>query len=256
MLPLPSQDVSRPEIVVLPDLAAMARAAAARVRDDAAAALARGARFRVALAGGSTPRALYHELVVTPGPIDWRRTDVFFGDERSVPPDDTASNYRMAREALLDPAAVPPANVRRMRGEAADLDQAARAYEAELTAGAGAPWLDLALLGLGADGHTASLFPATSALGEQQRLCVAVDVPQLATRRLTLTYPVFEQARGVIFLVAGRDKAEALRDVVGRGGDHALPRPAARIVRRAGPVVVFCDREAAALLAPPAPEAK
>jgi 6-phosphogluconolactonase len=179
--------------------------------------------------------------------MDWGRTDVFFGDERSVGPDDPASNYRMARETLLVPARVPSANVRRMPGEAADLDAAARGYEAELTAGAAAPWLDLALLGMGADGHTASLFPATAALDERDRLCVAVDVPQLATRRLTLTYPVFLGAADVIFLVAGADKAPALRDVID-GPARPRERPSQVIARRAGPVTIFCDRAAAALL--------
>ena len=144
-------------------------------------------------------------------------------------PSDPKSNYRMARETLLDPAHVSPANVVRWRAEDPDLDAAARDYEAALRAGASAPWLDLALLGLGPDGHTASLFPGTSALAEEDRLAVAVDVAQMGTRRLTLTYPALCGAREVCFLVTGPDKAPALATVVEAG--HL---PAARIVRRAG----------------------
>jgi 6-phosphogluconolactonase len=230
----------QPNIVIAAHLPELVATAAAHLRTAAAAAIAARGRFRIALAGGSTPRALYPTLV---GGFDWTRANVFFGDERSVPPDDPQSNYRMARETLLDPAQVPPANVVRWRGEDPDLDAAARDYQAALTAGASPPWLDLALLGLGPDGHTASLFPGTSALAEEDRLAVAVDVPQMGTRRLTLTYPALCGAREVCFLVTGRDKAAALAAVVEAG--HL---PAARIVRRDGPVTIFCDRDAASAL--------
>jgi len=226
-----------PHIVVAADLPALVAQAAAHIRDAATAAIAARGRFRIALAGGSTPRALYPKLV---DGIDWARATVFFGDERAVPPDDAQSNYRMARETLLDPARVPPANVARWRGEDPDLDAAARDYQAALTRGASAPWLDLALLGMGPDGHTASLFPGTSALAEEERLAVALDVAEMGTRRLTLTYPALCGARDVCFLVTGRDKAPALASVVEAG--HL---PAARIVRRAGPVTIFCDEAAA-----------
>jgi 6-phosphogluconolactonase len=229
-----------PNIVVAAGLPALVAEAAAHVRALASAAIAARGRFRIALAGGSTPRALYPTLVQG---IDWSRANVFFGDERAVPPGDPQSNYRMARETLLDPAHVPPANVVRWRGEDPDLDAAARDYEAALTGGASAPWLDLALLGLGPDGHTASLFPGTSALAEETRLAVAVDVAQMGTRRLTLTYPALCGARDVCFLVTGREKAPALAAVVEAG--HL---PAARIVRRAGPVTIFCDEAAASAL--------
>ena len=173
--------------------------------------------------------------------VDWRHTDVFFGDERAVPPDDAQSNYRMARETLLAPAHVPDANVFRWRAESADLDAAARDYERELRARPTAPRLDLALLGLGPDGHTASLFPGTAALGVEDRLAVANDVPQLGTRRLTLTYPVFREAGEVFFLVTGRDKHAALADVVRPGSTL----PAARIIQRTRSTCIFCDRDAA-----------
>jgi 6-phosphogluconolactonase len=228
----------QPKIVVAASLPELVEVAAAHVRGAAASAIAARGRFRIALAGGSTPRALYPALVAG---VDWTRANIFFGDERAVPKNDPMSNYRMARETLLDPAHVPPANVIRWRTEDPDLDAAARDYEQALRAGASAPWLDLALLGLGPDGHTASLFPGTSALAEEDRLAVAVDVPQMGTRRLTLTYPALCGAREVCFLVTGRDKAAALAAVVTAG--HL---PAARIIgRTAGAVTVFCDRDAA-----------
>ena len=225
-----------PTLFVADDAAAAMELAADRVRAAAATAISRQGRFRIALAGGSTPRLLYPRLV---GTVDWTRADVFFGDERAVPPDDPRSNYRMARETLLAPAHVPDANVFRWRAESADLDAAARDYEAALRARA-AP-LDLALLGLGPDGHTASLFPGTAALGVEDRLAVANDVPQLGARRLTLTYPVFREAREVFFLVTGRDKRAALADVVRPGSTL----PAARIIQRTRSTCIFCDREAA-----------
>jgi 6-phosphogluconolactonase len=231
---------TQPKIVVAPRLGEVVEAAAAHIRAAAAAAIAARGRFRIALAGGSTPRALYPELVTS---VDWTRANVFFGDERAVPPDDPQSNFRMVRETLLDPAHVPPGNVVRWRGEDPDLDAAARDYEEALTAGAAAPWLDLALLGLGPDGHTASLFPGTSALAEEGRLAVAVDVAEMGTRRLTLTYPALCGAREVCFLVVGREKAAALAAVVEAG--HL---PAARIARRDGPVTIFCDESAASAL--------
>jgi 6-phosphogluconolactonase len=243
MTPPPSTaPAQRPTLVVAPDVERLVPLASAAIARAADAAIAVRGRFRIALAGGSTPRALYPALV---GSVDWTRADVLFGDERAVPPDHPDSNYRMARETLLDPARVPSANVFRWRAEDPDLDGAARAYEKELTA-AGPPYLDLVLLGLGPDGHTASLFPGTAALTEKQRLAVAVDVPALATRRLTLTYPALLGAREVFFLVTGAQKAEPLADILRSGS--ALP--AAVIVQRPGPVTIFCDAPAAAALDP------
>ncbi len=229
---------ARPDIVVADNVAALVETAAESIRALAAAAIAARGRFRIALAGGSTPRALYPHLITG---IDWTRTDVFFGDERAVPPDDPQSNYRMARETLLDPARVPEANVFRWQAESPDLDVAARDYEQALRARGAPPWLDLALLGLGPDGHTASLFPGTPALAVEDRLAVAVAVPQLATRRLTLTYPTLLAARHVMFLVTGAEKRAALADVLRPGSTL----PAARIIQRSAGVRIFCDADAA-----------
>ena len=239
-------------LVVCDDLPALSRAAARLVRRSASAAIEARARWSVALAGGSTPRMLY-QLLAAPtdpaDPIDWTRTQIFFGDERTVPPDHRDSNYGMVRQALLSHAAIPEANVHRMKGEAADLDAAARDYEAILRqhTGSAEGVLDLAILGMGNDAHTASLFPGTSALDEEKRLCTAVDVPQLKTRRLTLTYPVFLRARVVIFLVAGSDKANPLAAVL-EGPARPRDLPCQRIIRRPGSVSIVCDQTAAGAL--------
>lgn len=182
------------------------------------------------LAGGRTPRELYRRLASLE--YDWHRVDVFFGDERCVPPDHPDSNFRMASETLL---AHVPARVHRMRGEDCD----AAGYERELRAvfGAGLPIFDLAFLGMGADGHTASLFPGDSALEESQRLVVRVARPDHA--RLTLTLPVLSASRLAVFLVSGEDKREALRRVL---ADEDLP--AARVAARR--VVIIADGAAAA----------
>lgn len=229
--------VDNPDILFSPDAASLARNAAEDIRSIASATIAQRGRFRIALAGGSTPRVLYPHLVTG---VDWTRTDVFFGDERAVPPDDPQSNYRMARETLLEPARIPAAQIFRWRAESADLDAAAREYEQALRARGAPPWIDLALLGLGADGHTASLFPGTTALAEDRRLAVPVDVPALGTRRLTLTYPALVGATHVMFLVAGSEKRAALADVLRPGSTL----PAARIIHRPTRVRILCDVDA------------
>jgi len=228
---------------------ALARAAAEAVAEAAAIAVAERGRFTIALAGGATPRPLYALLADAGAPfrarVPWDRVHVFFGDERCVPPDHAESNWRMAREALLDP--VRPASAWRMPGEQPDPAAAAAAYEAVLArffgvsaAGGSPPAFDVVLLGLGADGHTASLFPGSPALEETVRWVAAPWVPRLGAHRLTLTLPVLNAAREALFLVAGADKADALRRVL--AGDAALP--AAR-VRPAGGAIFYVDRAAA-----------
>jgi 6-phosphogluconolactonase len=182
----------------------------------------------VALSGGSTPRALYERLAVTPYP--WSDVDVFFGDERCVSPEDPDSNFRMARDALLSRV---PARVHAMTG----CDPVAYEHELERVVGAGIPVLDLVFLGLGEDGHTASLFPGDPALEERERAVLLVDRPD--HRRMTLTLPVLSAARLAIFLVIGESKRVALRSLL-RDEDV----PAARV--RASRVVVVADRAAAA----------
>ena len=221
--------------IVVPTAADLAEPAAEWIVREVRAAIQERGGCALALAGGRTPRPAYRELANAPD-IEWARVQVFFGDERAVPPDHPESNYRMVRDTLLSQVPIPEANVHRMEAERPDRDAAARAYEQGLP-----PSLDVLVLGIGADGHTASLFPGTAALGVEDRLAVANDVPQLGARRLTLTYPVFREAREVFFLVTGRDKRAALADVVRPGSTL----PAARIIQRTRSTCIFCDREAA-----------
>ena len=218
------------EILVWPDVVALAQAAADRFVSIADHAVKTNGRFTVALSGGSTPRALYAELIDRRS-IDWSCVHVFWGDERCVPPDQPDSNYGMACQTLLSKVNVPEANVHRIKGEL-DPDQAALEYEAELRRvfepALPFPCFDLILLGMGAEGHTASLFPGTAAIHEQARWVVAHSVEQLKTNRVTLTPPVLNQAAHVIFMVVGADKASALQAVL--YGEYDPDRYPAQIV--------------------------
>lgn len=210
-------DGLRGELHVLPSADEVARAAAGLVQRIAADAARRGP-FSIALAGGNTPRLLYQELSGEEwrGRVDWSTWRVYFGDERAVPPDDDASNFRMAREALLDQVPIDPAHVHRMEGELPDLDAAARDYstllEATLPRGdAGAPRLDCILLGLGENGHTASLFPGTEALSVAHAWATRGRADYAPFDRITLTYPALNAAAVVMFLVTGETKRDAVR---------------------------------------------
>ena len=206
-------------------------------------------RFLVALSGGSTPRALHQALVEHYRDlIPWERVQVFWSDERCVPPEDAESNYRMARETLLEQVPLPAANIHRMPGERSDYDAAAADYEAEIRQVFGLPpdvllRFDLILLGMGPDGHTASLFPGTAALHENSRLVVANQGTKPPPQRLTFTYPLINSARQVMFLAAGADKAEALRDVLS-GQTTIEERPAVGVRPTDGEVLWMVDREA------------
>ncbi len=242
------------EVVVLAGLEAVAREAANRLVARAHESIATHETFSVALSGGSTPRALFEVLASDDyrDRVEWGRALVFWSDERCVPPDHPDSNYRLAREALLSKVAIAPGNVHRLRGEI-DPGQAALEYEqivrrevAAPTTG-GVPTFDLILLGMGPDGHTASLFPGTEALREDMRLVAANFVPRLNAHRLTFTPPLINAAARVMFIVAGSDKAETLRAVLeGEYQPDALP---AQIVRPAnGQVTWLVDRAAASQL--------
>ncbi len=240
-------------IRVLPDSAALADAAARHVAEHAQAAIdARGA-FSIALSGGSTPRELPRRLARPPlvDQIDWSRVHVFFGDERCVPPDDPESNYRMADETLLSRVPIPASHVHRMRGEL-DPSSAADAYERELRAyfGNDQPCLDLILLGMGDNGHTASLFPGLTAVRENQRWDIAEYVAEVGMWRITLTPYVLNLGREVLFLVAGGGKASMLRNVL--EGPFKPDQWPAQIVRPTpGEVLWMVDSPAAAELTPP-----
>src|SRR5215207_383198 len=204
-------------------------------------------RFAVVLAGGSTPETLYGILARDYADrIDWSNVYVFFGDERSVPPHHEDSNLKMASEALLDH--VPVGNVHRIRGELPP-DEAAEAYEEDLRKffqTEDVPRFDLILLGIGADGHTASLFPETPALEVHDRWVVANPVPRLDTTRITLTIPIINAALAVYFLVEGEDKAEAVREIL-EGDADPRAYPAKLIHPPDGPEWML-DRSAASLL--------
>jgi 6-phosphogluconolactonase len=224
---------------------------AAAARDFVARAeaiISERGRFAVVLAGGSTPKDTYEALVQDYAHrLDWSRVHVFFGDERTVPPHHEDSNYRMARETLL--AHVRVGSVHRMRCELAPAE-AAENYEEQLRSFFGPseqpPRFDLILLGLGKDGHTASLFPETAALDVTDRWVVANPVLKLETARLTLTIPVINAARAVTFLVAGEDKAKALREVLeGDADPRAYP---AKLIRPEGELAWMVDRAAASLI--------
>ncbi|HEY8923002.1 MAG TPA: 6-phosphogluconolactonase [Polyangia bacterium] len=240
-----------PEVITLPSPADVAGAAAERFVALAAAAVAARGRFTVALSGGSTPKALYARLAVPAcaSRIDWTRVHVFWGDERCVPPDDASSNFRMAREALLDHVPVPAAQVHRLRGED-DPTAAAAAYERELRGAFpdGAARFDLVLLGMGDNGHTASLFPRLSAVRETARWVVAERVDEVGMWRLTLTPPALNGAAAVVFLVAGRDKAAMLARVLEGPRDIDL-LPVQAVAPVDGTVTWLIDAAAAAQLA-------
>ena len=225
----------------------LSEAAAREFAAKAEQAIEERGRFVVVLAGGSTPKAMYEVLALEYADrIDWSRVHVFFGDERTVPPDHDDSNYKMANETLLEH--VPVGSVHRMQGELPP-EEAAKAYEEELRTFFRTeedPRFDLILLGVGGDGHTASLFPETSALEIDDRLVVANPVLRLETTRITLTVPVINAARTVLFLVAGEDKAEALQEILESDADpRAYP---ATLIRPPGGPEWMLDQSAAALL--------
>ena len=205
------------KIEVLPDEAALARAAAERFVALAAAAVGERGLFAVALSGGDTPQPTYRLLATAEfsSRLDWSSVHFFWGDERCVPPDHPESNFRLAQESLLSRILLPAENVHRLRAELPP-HQAAEEYERELRiffAESALPRFDLVLLGLGDDGHTASLFPGSSALHETERWVVAYYVEKLAAWRITLTPPALNAAAQIVFLVFGKSKAARLREV-------------------------------------------
>lgn len=213
-------------------------------------AVERRGRFAVALSGGSTPKSLYALLAVNASSsLPWSQMFFFFGDERHVPPDDPESNYRMANESLFSKAPIPAGNIFRVPTENPNADGAAAAYDQTLRNFFGVkpgeiPSFDLILLGMGPDGHTASLFPETDALKEKSRLVVANWVEKLKASRITLTLPVLNAARCVAFLVSGTDKAPALHEVL-EGNASGEKYPSKLIQPEDGKLIWFVDRAAA-----------
>ncbi len=203
-----------PELVVLPP-GTFGSLAARRMAAEIRRVLQTRDRCALALSGGETPRPVYQRLAAELPERDvWSRVEIYFADERCVPPDDPASNYRMVRETLLDLLPASPAHVHRIEGERPDRDAAARAYEARLP-----ERLDLLVLGLGPDGHIASLFPRSASLAESRRRVLVVTAPKPPPDRLTITPPVIRAAGLTIGLVAGGEKAEALARVLDGADD-------------------------------------
>lgn len=238
-----SQADATRQVQVLADPPAVAREAVRRFAAHAADAIAARGAFRVALTGGETPRSTY-QLLATRRDIDWPHIEVFWGDERAVPPQHPDSNFRLAHETLLSHLPILPQQVHRMPADWPDLDGAALAYENLLRDRLGdPPRFDLVLLGLGEDGHVASLFPRHPAVRETRRLVVATPAPAIAPR-LTLTLPAINAAREVLFLVTGSRKSDVVRRILSGPRDpEALP--AQGVAPHAGFLVWLLDREAA-----------
>lgn len=239
---------------MLPDATALARAAADEFSRLARESIAARGTFTVALSGGSTPKAIFQQLASdqASGPaLPWDRIQIFFGDERPVPPDHADSNYRMANESLLSKVPIPTANVHRIEGEREAAD-AAISYEADLRStfadSAGSlPRFDLIFLGMGADGHTASLFPDSSALDEQRTLVCSTWVEKFRSHRITFTYPLINAAARVLFVAGGADKTVMLSHVL-RGDPSGQTYPAQQIRPTSGQLVWLVDEAAASAL--------
>jgi 6-phosphogluconolactonase len=250
------------EYRVSEDPVALSHAAAQHFLDCARTAVGSRGTARLAISGGSTPKATFKLLADPAQPyraqMPWEKLEIFWVDERCLPPDQPDSNYHMTRENLLDHVPIPADQIHRIYGEL-DPEEAAAKYESELRnhfrlEGAQGPVFDMLALGMGDDGHTASLFPHTEALHEMMRLAVANHVPQQKhSWRITLTWPVIVEARDVFFLIAGKDKADSLHRVL-QGAYDPEALPSQLIQPRSGKLLMLLDRQAADLL--PAPDAR
>lgn len=248
--------VSAIRLFVEEDLQAVSLRAAEEVVTRAKKAISDSGRFTWVLSGGATPSGLYSLLgrhTRYRDAIDWKHAHFFWADERHVGPEDSESNYRMARDTLLAPLAIPPANAHRIQGELSDATAAALLYEEELRTffglrGDALPRFDLVTLGIGVDGHTASLFPGSGAVQEQRSRVIAPWVDKLGAFRITLSLPVLCAARAVMFLVAGEAKAGILRRVLDIPGRQPLPSQLVRPTE--GELLWLVDRDAGSQLSP------
>lgn len=250
------------KIKIFPDVESLNNFAAEKFVEIANDAIEKSGVFTVALAGGSTPKSLYQLLASEKfkDKIDWEKVYFFFGDERHVPPDDPNSNFRMAYENLFAPLKISDDHIYRWKSEWENAEWLAFDYEhwiweffeqhgnlVELGDGWKLPAFDLILLGMGADGHTASLFPCSAALNEEEIIAVANWVEKLETFRLTMTFPLINNAANIIFLVAGEEKAETLREVL-EGACDAEKFPAQKVKPNGGNLLWLVDSHAARLL--------
>ncbi len=236
---------------------ALSRAAAEHFLEVAKSAVSARGKARIAISGGNTPKRTFQSLANPAEPfltaMPWGEIELYWVDERGVPPDNADSNYRMTRESLLEKVPLKPEQVFRIEGEL-EPEVAAARYESTIRGqfrleGAEMPRFDVLALGMGDDGHTASLFPHTEALHELARVAVANYVPQKKTWRVTLTWPVIVEAQDVFFLIAGKDKAEPLREVF-LGKYDPETYPSQLIQPKSGKLLLLLDKDAAALLPP------
>lgn len=247
---------TKSNVKIFDDSEAVARAATEKFIELSRDAIADHGAFSVALAGGSTPKRVYELLASDEfkGQVDWSKVHIFFGDERTVPPDHSDSNFRMANEAMLSKVSIPKENIHRMKGEG-DAAANAEIYDAELRSffkggfkdGENFPRFDLIMLGMGDDGHTASLFPGSEALKEQTAWVVSNWVEKFNTFRITLSAPAINNARHVMFIITGAGKADRLPEVINGARDtNRLPSQLIRPTN--GELVWYVDRAAAAKL--------
>jgi 6-phosphogluconolactonase len=237
------------EIKIVPDAVALAHEAAQEFQRLAEAAVQERGHFSVALSGGNTPRAVYSLLASEHKQLPWDHIHIFFGDERHVPPGHPDSNFRMASESLLSKVPVPEKNIHRIHAEL-DTEAAAAEYEQQLVSFFHLPnrdWprFDLIFLGIGEDGHTASLFPGSKALSEASRTVTANWVEKFKTFRITLTFPVLNHAAEVVFLVSGVSKAQILSEILRPG---AQKYPAQSVEPEKGRLLWLVDQDAGSLL--------
>jgi 6-phosphogluconolactonase len=251
--PVRSEAAGRPGVLVFPDPEAVAREATRRFVQSSRRWISETGRFHAVLAGGRTPQALYQLLGGEEfrSEVNWSKVHLFWGDERVVPPEDPESNYGMVHRELLTRVPIPVGNIHRMEAECADLGRAAQAYEEVLRHylrldARGFPRFHLILLGMGRDGHTASLFPESGALEGTSHWVATPFIERLGRRRMTLTLPVLNAAYEVIFLVTGAGKAESLRRVLEAAGGPPLPAQLVQPI--AGKRLFLVDAAAAALL--------
>ncbi len=241
------------KIAALPTPEALAQACAAKFAETAREAIGLRGKFSVALSGGNTPALLFRELAAPRDgqTVDWQRVHLYWSDERAVPLESAASNFALVQRELIARIAIPTENIHRIPGELGDLPQAAQAYEALIRRNIslnsrGIPRFDLVMLGLGTDGHTASLFPNADELREARKLVVATAAAVAGFRRITMTLPLINAARQAWFLVTGRDKSAILKSVIQEQG---IKFPAQRVRPSDGELIFWADKEAVAGLA-------
>lgn len=242
------------QVRVLQDRESLSRAAADRFLALARESIASAEKFTVALSGGSTPRRLFSLLGTDPyqESVDWKRAHVFWADERAVPRDHPESNFKLAFDTFLSAVPIPTANIHRIKGEDGP-DKAAKEYEDDLRSFfeiQGLPMFDLIILGIGEDGHTASLFSGSSALGETTRLALPVYPERSGTSRVTITLPVLNNAAHILFLASGHAKANIVAGVIGEGKTSGQ-YPAGLVNPAHGSLEWFIDKDAAAKLSLP-----